>query len=193
MQPTEVLMQEHRLIERVLDALEEATIRLDRGEAVRPGFFLDTAGFLVGFADGCHHVKEERVLFEALGTAGLPPGGGPVAVMRAEHEQGRALVRALGEGARRLAGGDPAARKQVVAAARSYVALLRDHIGKEDEVLFPMANQVLSPEGQRQVLHGFERVEREETDEGAHERFHALADRLVEEVGSRRTDPSRRI
>src|SRR5450756_440878 len=65
MKATEVLMQEHRVIERVLDALETAANHLDRGHPVRPGLFLEAADFIAGFADGCHHRKEEGVLFGA--------------------------------------------------------------------------------------------------------------------------------
>jgi hemerythrin-like domain-containing protein len=49
---------------------------------------------------------------------------------------------------------------------------------KEDGMLFPMADEMLSPEGQKRVLDGFDRVERKESGEGAHEKFHALAEKL---------------
>src|SRR5665647_2426724 len=65
MRATEALMQEHRVIERVLDALEIAASHLERERPVRPGFFLEAADFIAGFADGCHHRKEEGVLFGA--------------------------------------------------------------------------------------------------------------------------------
>jgi hemerythrin-like domain-containing protein len=99
-----------------------------------------------------------------------------------EHKLGRALTRALRDAARRLQAGDAAARTQVVSNVRRYVALLRDHIAKEDEMLFPMADEMLSPAGQESVLAGFDRVEREETGEGAHEKFHALAEKLEREA-----------
>lgn len=41
MQATEILMEEHRVIERVLAALDKAANRLDAGEQVRPSFFLN--------------------------------------------------------------------------------------------------------------------------------------------------------
>jgi len=180
--PTDVLMNEHRLIEHVLDALEIAADRLHRGQAVRPAFFLEAADFIAGFADGCHHHKEEGVLFGAMRESGAPAGGGPIEVMLAEHEQGRTLTRGLREAARRLESGDASARVQVVSHARRYVALLREHIAKEDNVLFPLADALLSSERTVSVLQGFERIEREETGEGAHERFHALAEKLAREA-----------
>jgi hemerythrin-like domain-containing protein len=182
MKAIDVLMQEHRLIERVLDALETAAGHLDRSRPVPPAFFLEAADFIAGFADGCHHRKEEGVLFGAMIESGVPSGGGMIDMMLEEHEQGRAFVRGLRDAMRRLQAGDTAARAQVVSNVRGYVALLREHIAKEDEMLFPMADEMMSPARHDSVLAGFERVEREETGAGAHEKFHALAEKLEREA-----------
>jgi hemerythrin-like domain-containing protein len=182
MRAIEVLMDEHRIIERVLDALETAATALDRGQPVRPGFFIDAADFIAGFADGCHHHKEEGVLFEAIVASGMPASEGPVPVMLHEHEQARALTRGMRSAAKHLEQGDSQARRQVAANALGYVALLHDHIAKEDEVLFPMADQMLSEERHAEVLKGFDRIEQEDLKQGEHDRFLALARRLEEEA-----------
>jgi hemerythrin-like domain-containing protein len=184
MRAIDVLMEEHRVIERVLDALETAANTLDRQRPVRPGFFLEAAEFITGFADGCHHHKEEGVLFEAIVASGLPASEGPIPVMLMEHEQGRALTRSLRDAARRLGEGDTTAAPQVVANARRYVALLRDHIMKEDEILFPMANERLTANQQEQILQGFARIECEDAGRGVHERFLSLAAALEREAAT---------
>ena len=66
MKATDILNDEHQLIQRVLDALERGAARLRAGEKISAAFFLDAADFIRGFADGAHHRKEEGVLFEAL-------------------------------------------------------------------------------------------------------------------------------
>ena len=96
------LMQEHRLIERVLDALETATRHLENGQAVRAEFFIDAAAFIAGFADGCHHKKEEGVLFGAMIESGLPRTDGPLDMFLEEHVLGRALTRGMRDAARQL-------------------------------------------------------------------------------------------
>lgn len=184
MQATEILSSEHRVIERVIASLEAQADRLDAGHPVRPGFFVDAAGFIKGFADGCHHLKEEGVLFERMVAAGLPREVGPVAVMLSEHEQGRTFTRGMQSAAERLAAGDTAAAHEVVANARGYAALLRQHIQKEDGILFPMADQMIPVAQHASVLEGFEQVEHEETGEGVHEKFLALAEALEREAGA---------
>lgn len=179
------LMQEHRLIERVLDALETAAGHLEAGHSVPPEFFLDAADFIAGFADGCHHRKEEGVLFGAMVESGLPrPEEPPLEIFLDEHVEGRALTRAMRDAAGQLRGGDAGARAPLVLSVNRYVALLRDHIAREDDMLFPMAEEMLSAEQQRSVLRDFERVEREDVGPGAHERFHALAERLEREAAA---------
>jgi hemerythrin-like domain-containing protein len=185
MQATQILMDEHRVIERVIGSLEAASGDLAQGGAVRPGFFLDAADFIKGFADGCHHKKEEGVLFTAMARAGMPVQAGPIAVMLAEHEQGRAYTRGMRQAAERLQAGDDSARTEVARYARAYAALLRQHINKEDCVLFPMADQVIPVAAQPQVAEDFARVEHEETGEGVHEKYLALAEALEQEAGKR--------
>lgn len=182
MNPTQVLMDEHRVIERVLVALETAAKRLGADDPIDASFFLRAADFIKGFADGCHHHKEEDVLFPAMREAGIPAAGGPVGMMLEEHAEGRRLTAALREEAERLRRGDEGARGRVVRAALDYVALLHDHIAKEDQAFFPMADDMIVGSARAEIAEAFERIEREEADQGVHERYLALAASLEREA-----------
>ncbi|MEW6093358.1 MAG: hemerythrin domain-containing protein [Chloroflexota bacterium] len=183
MKATQILMEEHEVILRVIAALEKAAGRLESGQ-MRAGFFLDAAEFIKGFADGCHHKKEEGVLFVAMTAHGIPQQGGPIGVMLAEHEQGRAYTRGMKEAAEKLEAGDGSAGEAVIANARGYAALLRQHITKENNILFPMADRVISSTSQEKVAEDFERIEHEETGAGVHEKYEALAERLESEANA---------
>jgi hemerythrin-like domain-containing protein len=138
-------MAEHRLIEEALAALEAFVRRLTAGPEVRLRL-REFAAFFMNFADRRHHGKEEDRLFRSLARHGFPLDGGPLAVMLAEHEEGRGHVRALA----RIAAGDgplgPEERDEVEREARRFAVLLRNHIQKEDRILYPMALRVLPAE-----------------------------------------------
>ena len=140
MRATQLLREEHEIILRGLHLLEVAARRRTEAPA-------DLIAFFKGFADAHHHHKEEEILFPAMEAAGFPRDAGPVAVMLQEHEQGRALLRTMG---------DPAT---FAAAARAYTALLQAHIEKENQVLFRLADEAIAGEDQRRLDEAFEAFE----------------------------------
>jgi hemerythrin-like domain-containing protein len=181
MKATEVLMEEHKVILRVLTTMEKAVAAIPAGE-VRPGFFLDAADFIKGFADGCHHAKEEGALFPAMEAGGVPVQGGPIGMMLAEHEQGRVYNRLMRAAAEKWQAGDSYANQDVIKNATGYIGLLRMHIQKENNILFPMADRAVLAEKQPALWDEFERIEQEETGEGVHEKYEVLAEKLVQEA-----------
>jgi hemerythrin-like domain-containing protein len=178
---TEILMEEHRVIERVINALERATTRMSRGEEVYLRFFSGTAVFLRGFVDGCHHKKEEEVLFPVLLDHGLSAESGPIAVMLAEHKEGRRLAQEMRQAFERMQAGDHRKREELVEKATTYIKLLRQHIHKEDHVLFPMADKLIPAAQQEDMEHAFEPFENDENGENLHEKYFGLAQRLENE------------
>jgi hemerythrin-like domain-containing protein len=181
MRPTEILMEEHLVIERVLTALEKAASRLSRGEDVYLRFFSGTSALIYGFADRYHYKKEETVLYRALVENGLPKDSGPVSIMLAEHEESRRLALRLRQVTDRFLVGEVKVREQVVLSALAYVSLLRRHMDKEDKVLFPLVGKVIPADRQDQIIDAFDRFEREENGAELHEKYYDMADRLVRE------------
>ncbi|MEW5720433.1 MAG: hemerythrin domain-containing protein [Chloroflexota bacterium] len=131
-------------------------------------------GFFRNFADKCHHGKEEDELFPALEQRGMPKRGGPIGVMLAEHDQGRAFVRGMSDAADQYAKGDQTAAPALVQNTLGYVNLLRQHIAKENDVLFPMADHILADADQAKLFDAFEQIEATRTGPGEHERYHAM-------------------
>jgi hemerythrin-like domain-containing protein len=182
MRAVETLMQEHRVIERGLAVLERMGRKLAAGEHIPADRVEGLLDFFRDFADGCHHAKEEGSLFPALEARGVPRAGGPVGVMLAEHEEGRSYQRRLRQELGRL-GADAGAGARFAEIAAGYANLLRQHILKEDQVLFRMADQVLTPADDRRLVEAFERHEQEVMGPLVHERFHRLIEDLERELG----------
>ena len=102
--------------------------------------------------------------------------------MLAEHAQGRVLTSAMHAGAELWKSGDLAGKQQALQAAGDYAVLLQQHIFKENNILFPLADRIIPADSQEQVAEDFERVEHEETGEGVHEKYLGLAQRLEEQA-----------
>src|SRR5262249_4968162 len=154
-----ILNNEHRVIEQVLKCLERIAERCaTEGRLNRPDAE-QALDFFRTFADQCHHHKEEDHLFRFLETKGCSRQNGPTGVMLGEHELSRLDVRAMAAAVPKAEAGDPAAVDNFLVHAFSYVRLLREHIRKEDDCLFPMADRALSAKEQYDLLEAFEQVE----------------------------------
>lgn len=142
----ETMMEEHDLIVRVLASLRAMAQTLGAGGPVAREDVADFGQFFREFADKCHHAKEEDRLFAKMVEAGFPRQHGPIAVMLAEHDAGRQEVRTLvevGDGSGPLTAEETA---QVSKAAEQFVPLLYAHIQKENNILYPMAQDGIAPD-----------------------------------------------
>lgn len=151
------LREEHRRILQVADVLERLVRRADEsGEPDSEGL-ADCVAFIRLFADACHHGKEEELLFPELEARGMPRQMGPIAVMLQEHQIGREYARRMSaaldemkeadeghgeEGDERE--GEESVWRSFRGAALGYVDLIRGHILKEDNVLFNMADRMVT-------------------------------------------------
>ncbi|MFY9341893.1 MAG: hemerythrin domain-containing protein [Planctomycetota bacterium] len=173
--PVDVLSAEHQTILAVLGAMANEQRHLLAGGSVRTAFWNPALEFLEQYADRCHHGKEELALFVELERAGLPPTHGPTVCMRNEHELGRQGRRAMLDALHARDGSG------LAVAVGAYVELLRDHIEKEDQVLFPMAKSMLDEAAVARLRTAFARVEHHDMGEGAHARYEELARHLAAE------------
>lgn len=156
---TRTLVDEHRLILRMIALLEKNAPRTAEGSYRNWQFYFDGIDFIRQYADRFHHAKEEDILFKALIDNGMPKDHSPVAAMLMEHDQGRSYVRAMETAVLEAQSGRSDAFQAIADNALGYAALLRDHIAKEDDILYPLSERVL-PESMRVgILAGYQAAE----------------------------------
>jgi len=174
--PIDVLRHEHRVIQRVLTALETKA-----GEPACPREFLEHAlDFFSNFAGRCHLAKEEERLFPLLWERGVPLEKGPLGPLMNDHEAARLHLAAM---QLRLAScdGAPDALDTIRAEAGQYVALMREHMQKEEQRLFNVARSLLGPQDVKRLQRDFEEVELGPMGPAFHDWYEALAERLCAE------------
>ncbi|MFQ5637694.1 MAG: hemerythrin domain-containing protein [bacterium] len=182
MKATNILYEEHRIIIKVLECLQKILDSANESGKLDALAARNAIDFFRNFADGCHHAKEEDRLFVAMQENGIPREGGPIGVMLMEHDLGRKYVRAMSNSVELAAQGDRQALGQFTQNAIDLKDLLQSHIDKEDQVLFPMADQILVPEAADALLSDFKKIE-EHAGGSRHTHYLSLAKELCERYG----------
>ncbi|HRZ97258.1 MAG TPA: hemerythrin domain-containing protein [Paludibacter sp.] len=145
MNAIDILVKEHdsilkmiEITQTILNSKDETNIHLNHIEKI--------IDFIQNFADKYHHLKEEDVLFMEMEKHGMPREGGPIGVMLHEHDEGRAYIKAAVEGIAKLKAGENSAFTQIKVNLLNYCELLSNHIYKENNILYPMAQRFLPSE-----------------------------------------------
>lgn len=145
----DLLLAEHRTILAVVDGVEREVRGLETGGPLREPFWRDVLRFCDEFDFGLHHAKEERLLFPAIEQALASRATGPTAVLRDEHARLQVWRQRLEQA---LVARD---RARLAASATLWSEAVRDHVRKEDLILFPLARRLLAPAGLEQLRHAF--------------------------------------
>ncbi len=178
MRPTEQLKAEHEGIRLMLKILDKVCGKLESAQGFNQEHFSKIIEFLKIFVDKCHHGKEEDLLLPAMVEAGAPKGVIIFTLM--EHKEGRGYVKGMSEAFDRLKTAESKASKKIVENGNNYINFLVKHIDKEESILFPMADKVLSPPKQDDLSEKFEKLEVDRIGFGKHEEFHKLLHQLKE-------------
>ena len=161
------LKHEHEAILSALKILNSITENLKTQKTVSSPDIISFIGFLKEFADKCHHGKEEGILFPELIKAGMPEKGGPIEVMLAEHAQGRKYIKEMEN-----AIAETPDYSGFIESAEGYSILLSNHIYKENTILFPAAENILSKDKLEEIYEAFEQHEEKVIGQGRHEELH---------------------
>lgn len=184
MNALDILTNEHRIIERMLQVLGAVVDRLDRQREVPIAVAEGALRFFRLIADGVHHEKEERVLFPLLAKHDFGPEQPFINALMEHHEMGRTYVLRMEVQWSRMQQGDPQARASLVAETRAYTDLMREHIRIEDDFFRDQAAEHLSSEDQLELKAGFEAIEAKKRVEGWPDRYRddlATYDRILGE------------
>lgn len=177
MKATQQLKDEHEGVKIMLSILEQVCRQLEAKGSLNKEHFEGILEFLKVFVDKCHHGKEEDLLFPTLITLGVPKEG-PISTALHQHELGRNHIKAMTKSFAMFMTGDKSSSQDIMQNVQGYIALLKDHIEMENNVLFVAADNRLSEQKQDELLEGFEKIERERIGIGKHEEFHVLIKKL---------------
>ena len=131
------LRRDHDLIEKVIKSMEVTIQLLEGGKQIPDSILNPVIDFSKNFTDVCHHSKEEKALFPALEQAGMPSNMGPIAIMLMDHQRSRELAKFMEESAKEYL--NSGSSKNLIDYMRQYVEHVTEHLWKENNRLFLMA------------------------------------------------------
>jgi len=179
MEPLDILRNEHGLIRQYLDNLQLAVEKLEEDKRPPREFFEQAVDFARNFSDSFHHLKEEHVMFVRLAQRKDGQLDGEIDALRHQHEGARDYIAAIAASIDGYAEGQPIPTSRILENTAAYIALLRNHIHKEDHVFFPLVEELLTEEEQAQLKVEFERAA-DKAGEETFERHH----KMVVDMGS---------
>lgn len=151
---TQTLKDEHQNILRVMQIAERNCTSIENGEPIDASFFNSLFDFIAIYVDKFHHGKEEDILFYAMVNNEEHLHCNPVPVMLHEHEGGRSYLHAMRQALVENHG------ERLCFATRGYIELLTNHIYKEDNVLYPMAEEAIGDVEKENINQQYEESER---------------------------------
>lgn len=178
---THVLVAEHRVIQRMLDVTRELAHLLEVGAEVPPEMLDSVAEFLRVFGDE-HHRKEEQYLFPALEQRGAKLNSMALETFQREHDRARVLLQKMAEAGSAYREGRRNADRRWGRFASEYAAVLSRHLDKEQDVLYPAAEQLLTSEEQQKLAEALRQSAEAGVSQERRQRFSALADSLAAEL-----------
>jgi len=178
---TESLRKDHKLIEKVLQALDSTIVLLKDGKEIPEQILLPTLDFTQNFTDVCHHGKEEEALFPALEKSGMPTHMGPIRMMVVDHKRTKVIAGKIEEASKKYLNTDDSA--DLIIALQEYVQHVTEHLWKENNRLFMMADARLN-HAAKDIDKNLEDIEAKKLKELGKSRsdYEILADNLEKDV-----------
>lgn len=149
-----IIKQEHRNLFRVVNVLDQLLRRQKPGEQPDFGFMEAVLDYIENFTDQYHHPKEDRFLFKALRRRD-PKAEAIIEELEAEHRDcpvGLSRLKTLLAEYR----SDPSKREAFQNATRDYLKFQTKHLQKEEGVVFPMAQKVLTEDDWAEIDAAFQ-------------------------------------
>jgi len=138
--PTEDLMREHGVLNRVLLVYDHFIYSIDQKKDFKPELVTGAANIIRSFVEDYHERQEEQFLFPRFEKAGVLTDLVPV--LKAQHQAGRKLTDQVLNLAKSRSGDD---RAKLGESLRQFVRMYRPHEAREDTVLFPELRKIVSP------------------------------------------------
>jgi len=176
----EHLLEEHRLIDEMVDILDISVERLEGDNKPSMNVLGKEIAFCRDFINKMHEAKEEEALIPALHKCGYPLDRGPIWETLEDHRKGRSILR-------RWIASDKSAKEgqrpeDFIKYASAYSLYLFEHIKEEEKGLFHAAELAITDEGKDELMENYSRLDKELTGKSGKKKYEKMLEELKKEL-----------
>jgi len=155
---TDTLLQDHRAIEQMLGAIGVMCANMEAGRGINTEHLRIAMEWIRDFKGGWHLTREENILFPALINAGAKQHC-TVGETLDEHKREREQFMYMAKAAANLRTERSDANKSFCRYSKEYINLIRVHISREEEELYPLADKLLDESKQKEIRLSCQKLE----------------------------------
>lgn len=154
--PIDALMQEHRIIDRIVPPIRKEISKIEENGRVEPKTIETVVDFVRTYGDRCHHGKEEGILFREL--AKKPLSVEHATMMKElieDHVYLRKTTSTLQAANVNYMNGNLDSAKEVAKSLKDLAEFYPRHVEKEDKIFFYPSMEYFTPQEQEVMLREF--------------------------------------
>ena len=178
MTPTENLIKEHEEINELLDIMSKIAMKIKSKDVFYPNDVEEIIDYLIIIIDKSHHGKEDEVFYPELISSGIPNEKAPLSIINYEHTLAKRYLKDISSCVVNCKIGNDFSGELLADSLTNYVVVIKNHIQREEEIVFPIANEVLSSEKQNEISQRFEAIEQNNISLSFFDRFNKLLKKL---------------
>lgn len=175
--PTDILKKDHKMIMDIIKILEACAGTLEEGGKCDLDLLKNGMDMIKNFTHKYHRRMEDSVLFKIAEKKDAPWGGGNISSMLREHEEGAERVRDLADILKESVKEGTVSkktRKAIIKNLYGYSSLLSSHLMREEKILYPLIENLLTKQEKTNILRTFERFDLEAKEIGEKDRYSDL-------------------
>jgi len=155
---TDTLLQDHRAIEQMLAAIEVMCKNMAAGRDINVEHLRIAMEWIRDFKGGWHLTREENILFPALANAGAKQHC-TIGEILVEHKREREQFMYMAKAAANLRVARSDTNKAFCRYSKEYIDLIRAHIHREEDELYPLADKLLDESKQKEIRLACQKLE----------------------------------
>jgi len=178
MTPTENLIKEHQEINELLEIMSKIAAKIKSKDVFYPNDVEEIIDYLIIIIDKSHHGKEDEVFYPELISTGISKEAEPLSLINYEHTLAKRYLKEISSCVVNCKIGNDFSGELLADSLTNYVVVIQNHIKREEEFVFPIANEVLSTEKQNEILQRFEHIDQQNITHSFLDRFNKLVNKL---------------